>query len=163
MPIRVTRLPEFGVNISVYSGPVMRAELIAHYGSIDAADAASADRWVSYFDATADLSQLDVAALCELRRLTGEKLCEVYGSRTLTVAIVCKSPVNQAILNVWSRFLRADPGHHSELRVFSNLKDACDWLDLPGGASLALAAVAGEIRVEAPRAASRMIGAGETL
>lgn len=163
MTIRVTRLPEFGVNISVYSGPITRAELIEHYGAIDAADAASAHRWISYFDPTADLSQLDLAAMCELRRLTAAKLCEVYGSRTLTVAIVCKSPPNQSILSVWRNFLGSDRAHPSELRLFSSLRDACDWLDLPGSASLALAAVAGEIRLETPRVASRMIGAGEAL
>lgn len=163
MTIRVTRLPEFGVNISVYSGPITRAELIEHYGAINAADAASADRWISYFGPTADLSELDVAAMCELRRLTAAKLSEVYGARTLTVAIVCKSPGNHAILNVWRSFLSADRGHPSQLHLFPSLKDACDWLELPGAASFALAAVAGEIRVEAPRATARMIGAGEAV
>lgn len=162
MTIRVTRLPEFGVNISVYSGPITRAELIEHYSAIDAEDAASADRWISYFDPTADLSQLDVAAISELRRLTSAKLYEVYGDRTLTVAIVCKSPVNRPILSTWRSYLSADRNHPSDLSLFSNLKDACDWLDLSGSASFALAAVAGEIRVDEPRAATRTIGGGAT-
>ena len=162
MTIRVTRFPEFRVNVSVYSGPVTRAELMEHYGSLDGEDAASADRWVSYFDPTADLSQLDVAALCELRRLTCLKLNEIYGDRTLTVAIVCKSPVNLPILRTWRNFLSADRTHPSELSLFSSLKDACDWLDLPGSACFALAATAGEIRVDEPREASRIIEAGAT-
>ena len=159
MTIRVTRFPEFRINISVYSGPITRGALIEHYGAIDGEDAASADRWISYFDPTADLSQLDVAALCELRRLTCVKLNEIYSDRTLTVAIVCKSPVNLPILRTWRSFLNAARNHPSDLSLFSSLKDACDWLDLPGAASFALAAVAGEIRVDAPRAAARTINA----
>jgi hypothetical protein len=153
----VTRFPEFRVNVSVYSGPIARAELIEHYGSLDAEDAASADRWISYFDPTADLSQLDVAAIGELRRLTAAKLNEVYGDRTLTVAIVCKSPVNHPILSTWRSYLAADRNHPSDLSLFSSLKDACNWLDLPGSACFALAAVAGEIRIDEPRAAARTI------
>lgn len=161
MTIRVTRFPEFGVNITVYTGAITRAELIEHYGAIDTEDAASAGRWISYFDATADLSQLDLAALCELRRLTCVKLNEVYADRTLTVAMVCKSPVNLPILRTWRSFLNAARNHPSDLILFSSLKDASDWLDLPGAASFALAAVAGEIRVDQPRAAARVIDMGE--
>ena len=163
MTIRVTRLPEFGVNISVYSGPVTRAELVAHYGSIDAEDAASGDRWISYFDSTADLSELDVAAIGELRRLTSVMLTEVYKGRTLRVAIVCKSAVNGPVLSTWRNYLAADHDHPSDLRLFWSLRDACDWLDLPSGAGLALAAVAGEIRVDQPRPVTRTFEARETL
>jgi hypothetical protein len=157
MTIVVTRLPEFGVNMSVYSGPITRAELIEHYSTIDAEDAACAERWISYFDRTADLSQLDVAAIGELRRLTAAKLRGVYGDRILTVAIVCKSRVNEPILAVWRNYLAADTSHPSNVHLFLSLKEACDWLDLPGAAAFALAAIAGEIRVDEPRPATRTI------
>jgi hypothetical protein len=159
--IRVTRLPEFGVNMSVYSGPVSRAELVAHYGSIDVEDAASGDRWISYFDSTADLSQLDVAAIGELRRLTATTLAQAYRGRTLRVAIVCKSAVNGPVLSTWRSYLAADPSHPSDLRLFWSLKDACDWLDLSATAGVALAAVAGEIRVDQPRPVARTFEARE--
>jgi hypothetical protein len=130
LTIRVARSAEFGVNVTVYSGKITREELMAHYQAISAEDAACANRWISYFAPTADLSDIDIAAFAELRRVTNIKLHEVYGDRRLAVAIVCDSRVNEPILSVWRSYIVRDREHPADPGLFSSLKAACDWLEL---------------------------------
>jgi hypothetical protein len=143
--IRVIRCHDFGVNISIYSGKITREELIRHYSAIDADDAASADRWISYFAPSADLSELDIAAMAELKRLTSAKIREVYGDRPLAVAIVCDSRINEPILSVWRSYLGADVDHPTAPGMFSSLRAACDWLGAPAARD-AIAAMIGDER-----------------
>jgi hypothetical protein len=144
--IRVTRCPDFGVNVTVYSGKITRQELIEHYSTINAGDAASADRWISYFQPSADLSDIDIAAFAELKRITSAKLKEVYPDRPLAVAIVCDSRINEPILSVWRSYVGADAEHPSDPGLFSSLKAACDWLGLSQAAREAAILAIGEDR-----------------
>ncbi len=130
MTIRVACCSDFGVNVTVYSGKITRDELKAHYQSISSADAANAERWVSYFAPSADLSDIDIAAFAELRRITSAKLQEVYPGRRLAVAIVCDSRINESILSVWKSYINRDRDHPADIDMFCSLKAACDWLGL---------------------------------
>jgi hypothetical protein len=127
--IGVTLLPEHGVNVTVYSGRITRDELIGHFATeLDEAAAASAHRWVSYFDPTSDLSAVDVAALAEIKRITAAKVAELWGPGQLASAMVCESAVNDPILGVWRDYLGADPHHPASPALFSSVDAACDWL-----------------------------------
>jgi hypothetical protein len=128
--IRVARCSDFGVNVTVYSGKITRDELKAHYQAIDKVDASSGGCWISYFAPSADLSDIDIAAFAELRRITAAKLQEVYDGRRLQVAIVCDSRVNEPILSVWRSYISRDREHPADPGLFSSLKAACDWLNL---------------------------------
>jgi hypothetical protein len=140
MSIRVTRLPEHGVNLTVYSGRLTREVLLAHYRGLNAADAANASRWISYFDPSVDLSEIDFAVFPELKRVLTAKLVEIYGGRRLTAAIVCDSRVNQPILSFWRSYTGSDAEHPADPELFSCLKGACDFLGLPDAAREGLAA-----------------------
>jgi hypothetical protein len=157
--IRVVRCGEFGVNVTVYSGLITREELREHYQAIDAVDAASGERWISYFAPSADLSDIDIAAFAELRRITAAKLHEVFAGRSLQIAIVCDSRINEPILSVWRSYIGRDREHPADPGLFSSLKAACDWLGLDEGAREAVLKAIGEDRAGDAASAARTIRA----
>jgi hypothetical protein len=155
MGIRVTRLTEFGVNISVFSGKITREVLLEHYAALGAADRAESGRWISYFDPSADLTELDLATFTELKRVVGAKVRELYGDGRLANALVCDSRINQPILNLWRSYVGRDGYHPSDPIVLSSLKAACDRLGLPDTARDQLTAAVGVDCSRAPDAANR--------
>lgn len=139
MVVHVTRLDDYGVNLTVYSGRITLEDALAHYRSLPASHAIN-PRWISYFDPSADLSELSVAAFPEMKRALGAKLVEIYGDRPVKAAMVCDSRLNHPIISMWRSFLSGGAGQPAAPGLFSSLKAACEWLGLPEAARDALAA-----------------------
>jgi hypothetical protein len=137
----VTRLPAFDVNVTVYRGRITRDELIEHFGALAPEDAASADRWISYFDPSADLSAVDIAALAEIKRISFARVAELWGPGRLASAMVCESALCEPVLGVWRDYLGSDPRYPAAPSLFSSLGAACDWLRLAEPAREAISAV----------------------
>lgn len=162
MSIRVTQLPDYGVNLTVYAGRITRDEVLEHYRGLNAADAACATRWISYFDPSVDLSELDPSNFPELKRVLTAKLVEIYGGRIVTAAMVCDSRVNQPMLSFWRSYTASDAEHPADPGLFSSLKAACDWLGLSADAREAVgAAVRASGRAPAPE--RRRLGARHSM
>lgn len=138
MGIRRKRFPEFGVTLEIFSGVITAELLLERLGSLREGDLA---RWIGYLDATVDLSQVDLAAIPDLKRANAARLRELKVEKGL-VAIVCALGANNQAVDFWLRYVQADVDHPTSLALFPSLKTACDWLDLPEAGCRALTVAA---------------------
>jgi len=145
MGIRVRRFPEHHVDLHVFSGVVTTEDARRHIERLDAND-----RWLCYFDPTADLSGVDLAHLPELRRLMAVKEQRRGADRILPTVIVNASESADHDLRFWRSYASAEGENPHDTIMCSSLEAACDWLGLPPAAHDALAAEIGE-PAHAPR------------
>lgn len=145
MGILLKRFPEYRVTLEIYRGVITPELLFGRLGRLRQGDMA---RWVGYFDATADLSRVDIAALPEIKRASAARMRELHAENGL-IAFVCSAPATEHLIEFWCRFLRVGGEHPTSPALFPNLKTAFDWMDLPEAARQALtAAVGAEISAE---------------
>lgn len=128
MTIRVKLLSDHGVVVSILSGIVTPRDVIE---TIDRLPSADKHRIVLYVEPTADLSQLSVAFIPEIRRAIADKLRALYGSETSFTAWVCEPGSNARFFDFWRRYLEVGGEHPASELLFPALEAACDWLDLP--------------------------------
>lgn len=127
MTIRVKLLSDHGVVVATLSGIVTPRDVIE---TIDRLPSASKRRIVLYVEPTADLSQLSITFIPEIRRAVADKLQELYGSEHSFTAWVSEPGRNAHFFDFWRRYLEV--GEHPALELlFPTLEAACDWLDLP--------------------------------
>lgn len=127
MTIRVKLLSDHGVVVAILSGIVTPTDVIE---TIDRLPSANKRRIVLYVEPTADLSQLSVTFIPEIRRAVADKLRELYGNENSFTAWICEPGSNVHFFDFWCRYLEV--GEHPALELlFPTLEAACDWLDLP--------------------------------
>jgi len=126
MTNRLCRLPEHDLILHVVTGTHTGAEAIEFFRGLDAT---CAMRWLSYFDPTAELSQLDVASLPVLKQVIAEKRTELFGDKPKAHLIVAASEATARQFRFWRQYF----GHGDEnaVRIFRSLDEAYDWLGLP--------------------------------
>jgi hypothetical protein len=138
MGILAKRFPEYGVILQIFRGPITRQAWIDYYDGFAADDT---DRFITYLDPTADLSQLDVASGPELKRVVAGKLRAVYGEKPVVSILAPGSEAQVMYANFWRAFESAgEEKHPAESVVVADLKAACELLGLPDGAFEALTA-----------------------
>lgn len=142
MGITVTRLPEFGLNVTVYSGKITHPMLLAHVGSMT--DPLESGRWLNYFDPSADMSELELSSYIEMKRLVASKLAELYPEKPFRSAVVSNTEANRPVLGFWKSYVSNDRAHPAAPMMFSSLQAACDWLDLSDEARRAIGDLLGE-------------------
>lgn len=140
MSIRLHWLREHGVSLTVYSGKITREMLLEHVRAMDPKGAPTARCWITYFDDSVDVSDVDLAAQIEARELVAAKFREGRGEARLRTALVCRSRLNRPNLSLWQACTRADPSHPIDAQLFESLKEACDWLELDPDARRRVAA-----------------------
>jgi hypothetical protein len=129
MAIRAKRLPEYGVTVVVWSGRLTVDEVRRHIGGLGAV-CTDANRWVQYWDRTADLSGLGVAVIPELKRLIAAKLKELYGDKHAVSAVVRAPAMHDPFPEFWPSYASADQAYPAEVAAFPSLEAACAWLNL---------------------------------
>ena len=87
-------------------------------------------RWLTYVAPDADLSELDLSSLIQLKRLVGRKVTEAGHPRPFRSVFVCASPENEPVIRLWADYLGRDSGHPGSPQVVSSLEAAYDRLDL---------------------------------
>lgn len=138
--------PEHDLTLHLVSGNLTSAEIVHLFRNLDAG---CATRWLSYFDPTVEMSQIDIASVPELKRVIAEKRRELFGDRPKPYAIVCGSEESeQYFVRFWWKYFAGPNAQAENLRCFRNLDAAYDWLELPeaGRAAVARAIEDWEIR-----------------
>lgn len=137
MPNRRHSLPEHDLTLHLVHGTHTCAEAIQFFRSLDAN---CATRWLSYFDPTVDMSQIDIASVPEIKHVVAQKQEELFGEHAKAYAIVCGSESSeQYFFGFWQRYF-VGPGVQSEsTRCFRSLDEAYAWLGLSDAGRAAVA------------------------
>lgn len=143
MGIQLIRLSESDVNVAVFSGAITREVLLGFYNSLGREVVDNGARWLSYFDPTADLTELDLATFTEMRRVIAARLRELYGETALTSGVVCDSPANLPVLKVWNGYVGDHWRDPDAPVMYSSLRAACDAFGLSDQARAELGAAIG--------------------
>ncbi|HEY3811589.1 MAG TPA: hypothetical protein VGL66_00060 [Caulobacteraceae bacterium] len=130
MTVTLRRLSDPDLNLVVYRDAVTRDQLLTFWRSIDAADARNAAPWLSYYSPETDISELDLMAFVELKRIMDPKIRTMANAAPVVSAMVCDSRLNAAILNLWKGYVGRDPEYMSEPNIFTSLQAACQWIGL---------------------------------
>ena len=134
MGIRLLRFPEYRLNLNIYSGAISAVDLIQHQGRLD-----SAADWLSYFDATADLSGIDLADFPALKHAITAKEYERGEDEPRRHALVNVPDANALFVSFWRHYASAGVRNAHQREIFATLEAACRWLDLPHAAPPAIA------------------------
>jgi hypothetical protein len=136
MADRRCSLPEHDLTLHLVSGKHTSAEGLRFFRSLDSS---CATRWLSYFDPTVDMAQIDIGSAPEIKRVIAEKRRELFGDHEKPYAIVCGSERSrQYFFEFWSSYF-VGPDAQENLRCFRSLDEAYDWLELSQAGRAAVA------------------------
>lgn len=139
MPSELKRYPQHGLTLMLFSGVLTAEQLISQFSELDGRDRGC---WLSYFDASVDLTGVDVAHLPALKRMVAMKERGLLGDarQRRRNAIVYCSTVTEQFFDFWRSYAAVGEAHATPPGVFSSFKAACDWLGLPQSACARLEA-----------------------
>lgn len=149
MSITLSRFPEFKLALLAFRDRIDAAEMLEFFRGRNA-DRESETRWLTWIDPGADLSQLDLMSITELKRLVDRKQRERAWDENFRTAIVSNSRRNDPMVNLWKGYVGRDPDHLSKPVVFSNLEGAYAYLGLPAEARETVAQAIGLSRSSGP-------------
>lgn len=133
MAIRLKRFPEYRLDFSVYSGVVTVAQVLRHFRKLDARA-----NWLSYFDATANLSGVDLGHYPLLKRGLMEKEAERDSDERRSCLLVNTSPRNDDFVRFWCAYAADDIAHAHQRELCPSLEAAFDLLGLSDEARAAI-------------------------
>jgi hypothetical protein len=146
MSISITRFPEFRLALLVFRDLIGAAEMLDFFrGQPPQGDVERRweKRWLTYIDPGADLSQLDLMSITELKRQIDRRQRERAWDATFRTAIVSNARRNDPMVSLWKGYVGRDPAHLAKPVLFSSLEGACAYLTLPAEAWAAVAQTAG--------------------
>jgi hypothetical protein len=149
MSISITRFPEFKLALVLFRGPIDAAEMLDFFRG-PWADRDGETRWLTFVAPDADLAQLDLMSITELKRVVDRKRQEQPWDESFRSAIVSDSRRNDPMVNLWKGYVGRDPGHRAKPVVFSSLEGASAYLGLPMEAREVLAEAVGLDRTAGP-------------
>jgi len=134
-------LPQHDLTLHLVHGTLTSADVSQYFRSLNSSCCAT--RWLHYFDPTADMAQIDIASVPELRRIIAETRKELFGDHPKPFAVVCASEGSQQyFFGFWLKYFSGPDAQAENLCCFRSLEAAYDWLELPQASR---AAVAGAI------------------
>lgn len=155
MSISIARFPQFKLALLVFRDLIDAAEMLEFFRG-RGAEREGETRWLTFIDPGADLSQLDLVSITELKRLVDRRRRERASDESFRTAIVSNSRRNDPIVTLWKGYVGRDPDHLPKPVVFSSLEGACAYLGLPAEAREMVAQAIGLSRSSGPaRGASR--------
>jgi hypothetical protein len=126
MGIRLKRFPEHRLDFSIYSGVITADEVLRHFDRLDVTA-----NWLSVFDATADLSRLDLAHFPMLKCSLAAKEAERDSDEPRYCLLVNANPANEDFARFWCAYAAEEIAHAHQREMFPTLEAACDRLGLP--------------------------------
>jgi hypothetical protein len=130
MPVLVDRIGQIEVNCLIWVGVVSRAEALGLPGRIDPSRPEFGCRWISYFDSTADLSDLDPACLLELRERLRSVVSGLAAKGEFRMMLASNSKYNDPMLAVWRGMTATDATYLSSPVLVRDIDSASCALGL---------------------------------
>lgn len=139
MGIGLRRFGSHGVNLVILRGRIDRDALIGFWRGIDPEDPANTTPWILYLSRDADMSEIDIAAYAELKRIIAPIRDSAAGKKSYTCVMVSNSERCDSMIKFWKDVVKKDSKHPPYAILFSDVKGACESLNLPGSAEEAIA------------------------
>lgn len=137
MGIRLIRFPQCGVVLHVYSGALTADETAKHFQNMGASDVSPA---IHAFAADVDLSGFDVVHIPFVKRAIALQEGGLPSDSPRLPVVICRSKAVREFFDFWNNYCDAGDLNVAPSRIVSSMKEACDWLRLPGDACEALTA-----------------------
>lgn len=135
MAICLKRFPEYRLDFSIYSGPVTAEQVLRHFEKLD-----PTANWLSYFDATAILTSIDLGHYPMLKQGLIAKEAERDSDEPRLCLMVNPSARHQQFVRFWCAYAADDIPHAHQRELLPTLEAAFDRLELPDEARVAVAA-----------------------
>jgi hypothetical protein len=133
MPVLVEHIAQPELNGLIWLGRVTRAQALAMPARIDPAQPRFGARWISYFDATADLSDLDAACLIELRERLRPVVVGLAAKGPFQMVLASNSSFNDFLIAAWRAMVGPDSSYPSNPVIVRDLDSAARALGLSAG------------------------------
>jgi TetR/AcrR family transcriptional repressor of nem operon len=129
MPASLKRIPEYNLEMGVFSGAVTAQEILGVFSGLD-----QNANWLGVFTRGADVSGVDIACFPALKRAVtpGEAEGPADGEARRS-ALVNLSEASELFVRFWAHYASAGPRSRKR-RMFSAIEAACAWLRLPPAA-----------------------------
>ena len=113
MPVLVDRIEDTKVNCLIWVGRVSKSEALGMPARIDPSRSKFGRCWISYFDSTADLSDLDAATLVELRERLRPVVCRLAAQGEFKMILASNSIFIDPLLAAWRAMVATDADYPS--------------------------------------------------
>jgi len=133
MPVLVEHIAEPPLNALIWLGRVTRAQALAMPAAINPAQPQFGARWISYFDATADLSDMDAACLIELRERLRPVVVGLAAKGRFQMILASNSTFNDFLIAAWRAMVGPDSSYPSDPVIVRDLDSAARALGLSPG------------------------------
>jgi hypothetical protein len=130
MPVLVDRIEQIEVNCLIWVGRVSRSDALGFPGRIDPSQPEFGCSWISYFDPTADLSDLDPACLLKLRERLRSVVAGLAAKGEFRMILVSNSTYNDPLVAVWRAMTGTDADYLSNPIVVADIQSASRALGL---------------------------------
>jgi hypothetical protein len=135
MALALHRLTNPKLNLLIFRGVFVRNEVIEFYSGLDPKDPVNAEPWLSYYAPGTDITEADLMAFVELKRVLQPMILEAGGGKNIPSAVVCDANTNRVIVNLWRHYVARDQQFLSVPALFTSLDAACRWLGFGEGAT----------------------------
>jgi len=130
MPVHVGEMGPIKVNCLLWTGAVSRADAVGVPGRIDPSRPEFGPRWISYFDTGVDLSDVDAAALLELRDNFRPVIAALAAKGPFKTILVSNSRYNDPLLAMWRTLSATDAGYAYDPELVPDIGSAARAHDL---------------------------------
>ena len=138
MGVKLRRLGAHSVNLVMLRGRIDRDALIRFWRGIDPDDPANILPWIFYLSRDTDMSEIDIAAYAELKRILIPIRDRAAKKKNYTAVMVSNSEGSDAFIEFWREFVSKDTKYPPYTMLFSNVRHACESLKLPTSAEAAI-------------------------
>jgi len=130
MTVLIDRIGQTGVDCLIWVGRVSKSEALALPDRVDPAQPQFGYRWISYFDSTADLSELDAPCLLALRDRLRPIVAVLAAKGPFRMILATNSRYNDPLLAVWQAIATLDADYPSNPTIERDIPSAARALGL---------------------------------
>jgi len=143
VPATLKHLPEYNLEVGVFSGAVTDDEMLESFSKLD-----KNRNWLGVFTKDADVSGVDIACFPALKRAVTPDAPELRGGEPKLSALVNFSGPSELFVRFWVHYASADDQPWRKRQMFSSIEKACAWLGLPPAAAGEVAAAVAYAQAE---------------
>ena len=131
MPVLVGSLGDLGLNCVIFAGRVSRAEALDFPARILPDSAEFGVRWLTIFDAAADMSDLDADCLLTIKERLRPVVAGLLAKGPFRMILVSNSRFNDQLMDCWRAMTVTDTSYPSNPETASTIAEACARHGLP--------------------------------
>ena len=125
MPVFVGAFPGLDLNYLVFAGKVTQAEALAFPARIRPETPQFGCRWLTVFEAGADLSELDAQCLLGIKARLTPVVVRLGAKGSMRSVLISNSKYNDHLMDCWRAMVGTDPAYPSDPETAASLADAC--------------------------------------